>query len=663
MSSLVLFWTFLAILSYLKAIFIWLGILFWLIYTAGTLVKNRQFLTKPIFLAVLIFSLFTGFMYHEYPLGRDDAGYLTAAVKLGQTGQLSFVDFFSRPFHPFRDLNNDPNLFTSQFLPAYSAYLAGWFVVSGESGIFWSNSILVFFILLIIYGIGCLFKNKRLGWLSFGLVATFYASFWFWRRTNSENLFMFNFWLAAYLLLAGLKFRRWRYVLAGFVPVSLLMLIRGEGFVYTIIYLLIAFILLIKQASLVLNQNSRFRRLGNQIILLSPVVVFIFYWLYAQRFGGSYLWQHFYDLRRTILNNFLSQPVVFLPLFGLALILSMLLIICFYKKIKIEPIIRWAIISLLILVIILKIFLDYYFFQDTEAVFSFALFRGYFTIKILSAYLLLVPLVLVILALAAKQISASKQKLVYLTFLVSPSFLFLFDPFIALDQPWFLRRFYPVFIPYLLIITAWCVYHLPLSKLCRRVLILILLASQLAIAGPIIFFKDNKGTVYQIDKLAAKLNSLSDKESHKLFLMTPGWSWQQWAYELHYLKSLDVLPKLDGISEEEFRIKLNEYDQVYIISQDRQDIFLSPYAEQPQSTLENPNPEPILLFDDNQLKLLNYIRLEYPSLEKTCPMTSYIFSQGEAISPQRFSSHCFKEIVPVEIDYIVTDLYIYELLK
>lgn len=655
--------------------------------------------TLPLLL-IFVISLFHTSFHHDFSLGRDETGYQVAAIQLSKTSKLYFQDIFTRPFHPFREVDDMPlDTFTSQFMPGYNSYLAVWHIFLGLKGMLISNLPLIFITLFSLYQISqILFKsikpkyflqnqtNKtflaRLTPLLF--IISFYSYFWFFRRTNAENLFMACFWLGSWLFLDGIIKKKIWQITSGIIPFSFLILIRGEGILYLIIYFALSLTIVI--FSKIRNKS---KTLYPYLAFLIPILIMIAHQFYSDKLGGSYLGDHLYALQRTILNNFFKNPQIAFLIFGL-LIFGSLISFVFYLILKKKISILKITSALGILTIIVTHWILHYYFLNSEREFHWVAIRTSYVFNVFSGYLLLCFLIMLALGLLssidlknnANKLSSlsllstinlfkkflrifkkpQKNILLLLFILVLPSFIFLFDPFVALDQPWFMRRFYPIFLPFIFILSGIFIYNFPLKKKYLNLIVVILILANLVLSAPIIFLREHYGAKTQLEKIA---KAIKPKNSVKtLFLMSPGWRWQQWAYHLHYFYGLDLLPKLDRFSEKDFQNLMKNYEKIFIIHTDTIDIFPSPFVKQPEPSEKDPFPRPLLYFADENLKLTKEFTIFYPELEITCPLTDYILKgEEEKYDYSRFNEKCFKKVIPSKINHEETKLYFFELIK
>ena len=191
-------------------------------------------------LIIIVICLGIGWRHHDLPLGRDPTSYAVAAIKITESGGLSFGDELARPFHGLSQISKDT--FTSQFLPGYNVYLAVFYLGGGLTGLNLANLPLLFLALA-----GIFIITRRLSSAGGGLAAvlftgSFYATIWFGRRWTSEILMMTLVLGAVACFVSGVRRRNLAGVLVGFLPVALTILVRGEGILYLLAYLLAAVI-------------------------------------------------------------------------------------------------------------------------------------------------------------------------------------------------------------------------------------------------------------------------------------------------------------------------------------------------------------------------------------------------------------------------------------
>jgi hypothetical protein len=550
-----------------------------------------------VILIMLFVSILNGLFHHDLPQGRDDMGYIAAAIKLTESESLSFNDILSKPFHPFRNIGD--NNFTSQFLPGYVTYLGIFYLIGGLKLLFWANSLLLFFTLWAIYFIAKNILNKKAGLVFILLFSSLYTTNWFIRRTNSENLLMFFIFIGILCILYSFQKKKLSYALMSLYLFSPTILVRGESIAYLITLGIIVICLLIKfkeQLKITLKHSFLWVLLffGNIYLLKS----------YADVYGSNYLE---YTLNNAISSSrFIWQMniLVLRPLVIFSILLVIILALAYKKyrnKIKIiftkqkKEYSLWEFFTILLFLSVAALEVSFLYFLNINEYTNWKIFKMQYVLENFYFYLL-IPYLLIALWGFYKTTYA---KLIYIIiFILSPSFIFLISPSIAVDQPWFMRRFYAVFIPLVILLAAITIASYIQNKRKLFKFILLLLVINISVTLPISTFSENKGVTNQLTAFA---KDFSEKD---LILMEPGWQWQQWAYALHYEYNLDILPNLDGFNNEEFNDLIKTHDNVYILSEN------------------NINPYPGI-YDDN-LDFLREWDLNYTYVKRTSWMNYYI---------------------------------------
>ncbi|MDP2918406.1 MAG: glycosyltransferase family 39 protein [bacterium] len=625
------------------------GFRFWYLCAFRKIVLSRWH--KGIIIFLLCVTLFNAWHHHDLPSSRDNIGYLTAGAMLSKTGKLHFQDIISRPYHPYREIALGKDVFTSQFMPGYNAFLGFCYSLGGLSLALSSGAFLFALFLICLYGAARKIIGKRkIAFLALIFTVTFFAFLWFPRRTNSENLFIVLLWLGLWLFLRGLEAKNLRRMLWGFLPVSLTVLTRGEGLLY-----LGAFTLSFCFAAWKLRSQIRKEKFSF-LLLLFPLFALFLFWRYVVIYSGIYLWGH----AVSILYNLGDFIVLWLPVNLLSLarhaalyklfIFIILIIIaaagyCVYKwrgsfAFLLRKFSSRAKKGQFILAILLTAFFVFnliliYHYHSLEFV-NWQTYRIQYVFIILGKYFLLPYFLIFLIALwGRKKISRHAY---YAAFLLSPVVLFILDPFVGLDQPWFLRRFYPTLIPFLFILSAWGLCSLNLSKKLRGVIAVLLVAINLWVSWPIIFFREYQGVQSGLEDLASRL------DENSLTLMDPGWQWQQWGYALHYLYNRDVLPEYDRYTEAEIQKLIADHPAVFVISRK---------SPEEKDILDYPG------FPNSSLKYLFETKIKYPLLLPTTNLTDYVMDKEIAVSTVILLQK-YQEALPRERDVESIMLYVYQ---
>ncbi|MDD3887343.1 MAG: hypothetical protein PHN19_01025 [Patescibacteria group bacterium] len=528
-----------------------IGFLVWIFLKKQKIKIERTDLI--IFGAIVVFSLLVSFFHHGIPSGRDDASYMSAAIKLTETGSLSFTDQLIHAYSGFRNLEG--NVFTSQFLPGYNVYLAVYFLFGGINAMLWANCLLLVLFLSLIYFLVSDLANKKTALFSLLLLGTFYTTFWFTKRLNSENLFMVFFWLGILLFFEGLKNKRISNLFFSLYSLLFCIFIRAEALLYFLIAIAVFFIIMFVK-KLRTNHFGYKIKLGWNFLVCAGITVFalISFGAYLQKYNGlAYFYKQFYDPWKLFSKVFLVLFIVLL----LGAILYYFLKKYTAKSCKdaIDYLLKNGQRLIFVIVILSACLYELVLFLKCDDL-AWSFYQIQFNFKALGFYLVLFYLVLILIGLYKK---VFKKEELLLVLLCLPSFLFLFRSQIAIDQPWFMRRFYPIFIPLIFILSAMLWYRLDIIKSSLtffvKKAIIILIIGNFLISLPIIFYRENAGVDKELKKFSQQF-----KDSD-LIVMNPGWSWQKWSYALHYLYNVNVIPRRELYSKKEFLVEAKKYEK------------------------------------------------------------------------------------------------------
>ncbi|NQV00372.1 MAG: glycosyltransferase family 39 protein, partial [Parcubacteria group bacterium] len=594
-----------------------------------TFIKEKVEISKFEILIIVIITFITLFnvlFYHEMPRGRDDMGYIAAAAQLVETGSLSFDDPLTHPYHPFRNLGDDT--FTSRFLPGYTTYLSIFYILFGSQSIFWANALLIFPSLLIIYFIGKELLNRKAGLISVLLISTFYTSFWFPRRTVSENLLMFLLLFGSWLTVYAFKKKKAGYFFLALPVFSFSILVRGEAIGYLITFLLVLILGMIKFKKEIKN-NLQFIIPGS-ILFLTNLYLFK---SYGDLYGTGYI---NYVIENANNALWFIWGLNYLTLFFILLGVMLLFVIYYLYKnkffiIKESKVTKFRNIILLLTFLIFvgyEIFALYEFGNNEYIKWNF--FDNQYVFFSFIKYYLIIYVGIFLYGVYKKYYS----KIVYaIIFILSPAFIFFKSPHIAPDHPWFMRRFYPVIIPLIIILASIVLVKIFKDKKKIYTVILILIIINFSISIPIIAFKENQGIEEQLESLANKFSQTD------LVLMEPGWQWQQWGYALHYVYGMNILPNVDELKKNNFPGLLKKYNNIYIISTKRYNIYPG--------------------YEDNNLEYLCEWKLKYSYLERDSWLTYYIDHNREELEIRKLKDG-LKNIPPQKINKTEETYYIFE---
>lgn len=558
---------------------------------------RRNALTKKdlaVIIIILALTAFIGGYFHDLPLGRDPVSYSVAGIKIAETGGLGFHDLLTRPYHGFTSLGDDN--FTSQFLPGYNVYLAIWYALGGIPGMMAANSLLVFFTLLAIYLVATRLSSRVGGLAAVALTATFYAFLWFSREWASENLLALSFFAGALFLTVGIRERKIGCLLAGSLPAAFSILVRGEGLLYFGFYAGAAIIALIWW-----RRQFDWSAKKSWWLLILPVLPFGAFQYYSARYGSGYVFEQGESIGNA-LSSMLGKFSPWLISIGVLLVLILSLAAKHFLAKKPQDLKNklWTGIGVLIGIATVAGLLFWWWYARQIPEIKWSNYRPLYVLEIFNCYFLTVFLAIIYLGIVKKVL----PRLAYLlVFLAIPALVFILDPYIALDHPWFLRRFVAVFFPLVFILAAVVLARWPWRRIVFIGAVAVLIAINLFVSGPILIFREYDGSYQEVAALA---RNFSDRD---LVLMTPGWEWQKWAYYLKYQHGLNVLPSLEGFeNKQDFFDLVNGYDRIFVIS-DRVGQYY-PY------------------YSDAKLKLVKEVALDYQSIDKPLWGLSAILDQN-----------------------------------
>ncbi|MFA6296310.1 MAG: hypothetical protein WC663_03080 [Patescibacteria group bacterium] len=527
-----------------------IGFLAWIFLRKQKIKLERKDLI--VFGAIIVFSLIVSFFHHGIPSGRDDASYMSAAIMLTKTSSLSFNDQLTHAYSGFRNLEG--NVFTSQFLPGYIVYLAVYFLFGGINAMLWANCLLMILFLSLIYCLVSDLANRKAALFSLLLLSTFYTTFWFTKRLNSENLFMVFFWLGILLFMEGLKNKKISSLFFGLYSLLFCIFIRAEALLYFAVAIAILLIILAIKKLRVSYFGEKIELGWNSLICAGITVAsLVFFGAYLQKYNGlAYFYKQFYDPWKLFSKVFL----VLLLILALCLIVYYLLrkyAFGFSKK-TIDYLMnngQRIIFSIIILgACLYEIVL---FLKGSNLAWSF--YQIQFNFKALGFYLILFYFVIVLIGLYKK---VFKKEEFILVILCLPSLLFLFRAQIAIDQPWFMRRFYPIFLPFIFILVSFVWFRLSnlnsnLTSFVKKAII-VLIVGNFLISLPIVFYRENYGMDKELQKISQNF------KTDDLVVMNPGWAWQKWSYVLHYLYNVNAVPRRELFSKKEFLVEANKFE-------------------------------------------------------------------------------------------------------
>ena len=531
-----------------------------------------------VILAILALVIINGLFHHHLPRGRDDMAYIATAVKISESHSLKFQDELSYPFPPFRQIASD-DVFTSRFAPGYSTYLSLFYSIGDLKLLFWANVPLLFLTLLSIFYIGKSLYSRKVGIVACLLFFVFFSTIWFTRRTNSEILFMAVFWSGIWMFLYGWQKNKINWLLASLTCFTLNILVRPEGIIYLLPLVVILPILIIKRKILRHRGKNLFLSVLTGLSILVNIGLFI---AYLKLYGSDY----YNEVITASMGSLPSLKNVLLVILGI----SLFLVAYFIKNIYFK-------VSLLVVMFLGAIFyiIDYHNFLVNYEFTSWSKLEPYYIFQSFNKYLL-IPFIL--LALLGFFFKLFNSKTYVLIILAAPSLVFVISPGIALDHPWFMRRFISVLIPLIFILFSVVLYRFTRqnSKYFYYFSVIFFLIN-FSVSLPILGFQENQGVEKQLQSLADKF------DEDDVIFMEPDWQWQQWAYALHYVYGLRVVPRLDNIPPAKITSLIAESNNIYVMAG-------SQYYRHP-------------LFENNQYHFIDTFRIKYQILAREADLTHH----------------------------------------
>ncbi len=598
---------------------VFLAVFFWLLFTfryirqleAPWRMQRFEFITLVV---ILVAAFSVGIFHHHLPMGRDDMGYISSAVKIAETGGLEFNDVYSYPFSPF--INQGDDNFISQFPPVYSVGLASAYLLFGLSGIYWFNAVLYFFALLILARLALLLtKQKHAALIMVLLLVTSWLWLWFSRRPLSENLMLLLFWLGIYYFISGLKKYHWSPIVSALIPYSLLPLVRIEGLFYLLAYIIVFFIILIfYRKHFHARSSNKLLFIPILILLMNIAGLIIYLWRHGSGYIAAVSNEYFASLGRYVANHKLlitGVVIIIILFFFYRLFLSQLDI---WKKIKFRQIIFGS-----ALIIFIAIWIFYHWKLNSQDTLGWGEIRYFFMFNGFLKYGLLLFILIALFGLY-KRFWHKEEILIIL--IASPTLAFLLESGISLDHPWLMRRFFAVLIPLIFLLSTIALVKMnwPLKNLLS--ILLLLLAFNVYLSLPILTYRDHSGIDIELQQFADHF------KKDDLLIMEPGWEWQQWAYTLHYLHGLDIIPRLDNFPDGKVQELIDNHKHIYVI------------ATHPAYRY------PMLRKSDSQL-IFQYL-LHYPELDRAADLNGYVKANEENMSTKIINS-ALSELPPRQI--------------
>ena len=425
-----------------------------------------------IIVIIFIFTLVNGLLYHQN-LGaiRDHGGYVADAVTLVKEGKIN-------PDPGYNYSSFSKAVFTEQYvfgrIAGYPIYLALFYAWAGLKGLFMANSLLLFLTLNIFYLLGKRLKDRLTGVIFITLFACNFLTIYFSRRTLSENLMLFLFWLSAYLFVKALQEKKYSIISAGLIPLLLILLVRVEGTFFLVFFIVatcvVKFRKKIRWSHIFLNKNLWL--IGLIVLLLINYAIFYLPPSYTQIVRGA---------------RFIIRPVV---------VLTAELVPALGNNSFIQE----------------NFISNETYVNVVEEASKLNDFKYIFSV--LSFYFIIPYILLTIMGFYQRKF---KWEIILLGLIALPSLLYLYDPLIVRDQPWALRRYWSVFVPIIILMSSIYLKDLPILKKIKPnklmginfltfIIIAIVIIINLNFTARIFCYAENPDQDSELQAFAAKFN-------------------------------------------------------------------------------------------------------------------------------------------------------------
>jgi len=463
-----------------------------------------------ILLFIFSFCIFNAFHFSESLIesGHDQGGYFNTAVLLSNTGKY-YENYSENPISLTMPgyLPYENNIVRWHFIPGGPAYFSIFYSLFGISGFPISLSFALFLSTAIIYFLCKKLRNWKAGFFFVLFFLFNFYTMYFSRSTWVENIQLLLVWFAIFLFIKGWQAKKLNYLIYAFLPLSIMMMFRLETMLYLGVYFL-AFLF-----QLIFNWKKYEKT--PSIWAISLIIFALFFSVIPFIFDSEMM------LRGE------SSPV--------PMILSTLK----------NP--TNADIALL---------------EDNEVPYN-----QQFFVWVFLYYLFRIPL-LIILVLGLLNFfieeKETKKAIFIIAFLISPQFVFLIRPSIALYIPWAVRRFWPVLYPF-----AFMVFSLYLTnpsspikksgKVLSATFIILMFTLSAMPSISILTLKQGAGIINYEEQLASEFN----KEDVVIFFDLYGT--EKWGPNLHFLYNTNVIfDQAPAFDKEIYALFFKNYKNVYI---------------------------------------------------------------------------------------------------
>lgn len=453
---------------------------------------------------ILIFCIFNSSFFSESKIegGHDQGGYLEAAAGLAETGSILFKDKIVLSYPGFILNQNDD--IVHGFSAGYTIYLSMFYYFFGFFGFLIGNAVLLFLSSSVLYLLGANLRGKKTGFLFVLFFIFNYYTLYFSRATYVENLQLLLVWFAVYLFIDGYKKEKFDYMIYSIFPLSLFLLVRPESIIYLFVYfILVCYFRFIK------NWKSN-QQLTTKISIIICFILIIDFILYGYMFNYSIIADQIFGYSLRVIANPTTTIV-------------------------------------------------------TGAPYNEQIFTLLYLLQIFSPIVVPIMILLGLINFRYEN-SEIKEYIILITILISPQFIFLIKPSIAFYLPWFMRRFWAVFLPYIILLFCLSITNKRniLSKHSKHMSLIIVLVILVAIfsqSAPILLFSDGKGVL----NFGKEISSNFEKDDLVIF-------WDRYQYEnigppLYFLYGTNVVfDRAPAFNPEIYAHFMENYTNVYIIT-------------------------------------------------------------------------------------------------
>jgi len=494
---------------------------------------------------IFIFCIFNSALFFESKIegGHDQGVYLEAAASLAETGSLLIKDQIVLSYPGF--ILNQNNEIINRFSPGYTIYLSLFYNFFGLFGFLIGNTVILFLSCSAMYLLGDLLRGKKTG-LLFVLFFIFnYYTLYFSRATYAENLQLLLVWFAIYLFIEGYKKEKFDYMVCSIFPFTLLTLVRPEGFIYLFVYfIMVCYFRFIKKW-------KSDKPLTTGIITIIGFIILIDFILYNYIFNSSIILDQILGYSLGVASNPTDTIATNAP----------------YN----EQIFIWTYFLQVFIPILLPIMVFFglvnYRYEDFDM----------------------------------------KKCIIMITILISPQFIFLLKPSIAFYLPWFMRRFWAVFLPYIILLFCLSMTNTinilhKHSKYMSLIIVLVVFITTFSQSAPILIFSDGKGIVNFQNDICLNF------EKNDLVIFWDRYKYENMGPPLYFLYGTNVVfDRSPAFDPEIYAQFMKSYSNVYIITSIAPNQLLGHPYFQGHTIFKKSIFSKNLIFLENSCDVRNYI--------------------------------------------------------